>query len=268
MGLSLGAGRWLARASAPTLRMSSLNIGFAANVVPAAARQALESGADFVLLQDAGGVGPRLTPLLDGWTVRVDGEFVLATRHPIREVFVPPPLEYAKGTGGAHYVQYTLETPLGLIDVFNVHPTTPRPALEELRGTGLRYEILSGRLFAGAASEAVEWNAFRRNRQVAGIAARAAASPNAVVIAGDTNLPGLSRILNDQLGAFDDAFARAGLGFGYTFPAKRPWMRIDRVLTNGKLVALESSVWVAPATDHRGISAVVARRSPPSALGR
>ena len=77
----------------------------------------------------------------------------------------------------------------------------------------------------------------------------------------------MSRILNDQLGAFDDAFARAGLGFGYTFPAKRPWMRIDRVLTNGKLVALGSSIWTAPATDHRGISAVLARRSD-SAVGR
>jgi len=158
-------------------------------------------------------------------------------------------------------VHYTLDTPIGPVDVLNVHTTTPRPAIEEIRGNGLRGEILSGRLFSGKASAAVDWNAFRRNRQVAGIAARAAASPNPLIIAGDTNLPHQSRMLREHLGTFDDAFVRAGVGFGYTFPANRPWMRIDRILVNRKLVALKAWVWDAAASDHRGIAATLVRRS-------
>ncbi len=56
----------------------------------------------------------------EGWNVRSDGEFFLASRYPIRDVLVPPDLSYAQGIGGAHFVCYSLETPLGLVDVFNV----------------------------------------------------------------------------------------------------------------------------------------------------
>lgn len=262
MGLSLGPDRWRAPAAGPVLRVLSLNVGFAADTATAVARQAAATGADVVLLQDAGRTVPqRITRLLQGWSVRTDGEFVIATRHRIREVYVPPRLVYAQGSGGAHYVHYALDTPIGPVDVLNVHPTTPRPAIEELRGNGFRGEILSGRLFSSRAGGAMDWNVFRRNRQLEGIAARAAASPNPLVIAGDTNLPHQSRMLREHLGPFDDAFVRAGVGFGYTFPAKRPWMRIDRVLMNRKFVALEAWVWDAPATDHRGIAATLARRA-------
>jgi endonuclease/exonuclease/phosphatase family metal-dependent hydrolase len=262
MGFSPGIGRWLPRPAGPTVRVMSLNVGAGPATIPVVVEQVQQFGGDILLLQDAGArVALRLEGLLEGWTVRADGEFVIAARGAIREVYVPPPLVYATGSGGAHYVHYTLETPLGLIDVFNVHPTTPRPAIEEIRGVGLRYEIASGRLFAGKARDAVAWNAFRRNRQVSGIAARAAASPRAVIIAGDTNLPGLSWTLNEHLGGFRDAFRWAGLGFGYTFPSRRPWMRIDRILTSRHLRALESGVGTATPSDHRMVFAVLARQA-------
>jgi len=262
MGFSPGFGRWLPHPAGPTLRVMSLNVGSGPAAVPAVVEQVRRFGGDILLLQDAGAsVAHRLEELLEGWTIRADGEFVIAARYVVREVYVPPPLVYARGTGGAHYVHYTLETPLGVIDVFNVHPTTPRPALEEIRGIGLRYEIVSGRLFAGKAGSAVAWNAFRRNRQVSGIAVRAGASPHAVIVAGDTNLPGLSWTLNDHLGGFRDAFRGAGLGFGYTFPSRRPWMRIDRILTNHHLRALESGVGAATPSDHRTVSAVLVRQA-------
>ena len=91
----------------------------------------------------------------------MDGEFVLATRYRFgfRDVFVPPDLVYPQGRGGTHYVHYPLETPLGLVEVFNVHPTSPRPGLEEVRGNGLREEIISSRLLSGKTSGPVEWNA-------------------------------------------------------------------------------------------------------------
>ncbi len=262
MGLNPGIGRLSVRPSGPVIRVMSFNIKYASPNNPRVLAQAREFGADLVLMQDAGGRGePAWKQAWAGWNVRADGEFVVATRHAIRDAYVPPALVYPQGTGGAHFVRYTLETPLGLVDVFNVHPTSPRPGLEEVRGNGLREEIVSGRLFAGKASGPAEWNAFRRNRQVAGIVEQANASARAVIIVGDTNLPGLSRILGDHLGRYRDAFSEAGRGFGYTFPSRRPWMRLDRVLTNDRLRALDFHVADAALSDHRCVFAVIASKA-------
>lgn len=258
MGFSPGLGRFSPRPDGPSLRVMSFNVKFWAAKASVAAAEARKLDADIVLVQDASrGKHPELPAAFEGWHVRQDGEFVLATRFPVRNVHVPPSLVYPRGTGGAHYVHYTLETPVGLVDVFNVHPTSPRPGLEEVRGSGLRDEIVSGRLFEGRASGPAEWNAFRRGRQVAGIAARASASTNAVIIAGDTNLPGLSWILSENLGTYRDAFAQAGVGFGYTFPSRRPWMRIDRILTNTRLRARDVRVGDATPSDHLSVFAVL-----------
>jgi endonuclease/exonuclease/phosphatase (EEP) superfamily protein YafD len=259
MGFSLGSVRRLGPTPGPVIRVMTFNVSFGAPGAPAVLAQARESEADIVLLQDTGaGMVAALEQALEGWQFNHTGEFLLATRFPIRATYVPPALEYPQGTGGAHYVQYTLETPLGLVDVFNVHLTSPRAGLEEVRGNGLREEVTSGRLLAGKASGAVEWNAFRRRRQVAGIAERASAIRNAVIVAGDTNLPGLSWILGENLGHYRDAFNQAGLGFGYTFPAKRPWMRIDRILTNSRLMAIAARVGQPTLSDHRAVFAVLA----------
>ena len=259
MGLNLGTGRFSTRASAEVIRVVSYNIGFGGRDIPGVVAQVRAFSPDLVLLQDA---SPRLehdlTAAFEGWNVRVDGQFFVASRSPIREVWVPPAIVYDRGTGGAHFVRYTLDTPSGLVDVFNVHPTSPRQGLEEVRGNGLREELTSGRLFAGKAGALVEFNAFRRQRQIEALTAVVATSLRPVIIAGDTNLPGLSWILGERLGHFRDAFSQAGLGFGYTFPARRPWMRIDRILTNYRLRALDFRVGDAVISDHRCVFAIVA----------
>jgi endonuclease/exonuclease/phosphatase family metal-dependent hydrolase len=262
-GLNPGLGRLRPATAGPVLRVMSFNIAFGSQGVAAALSQAREFGADIVLLQDAQvAAEPRRRAMFAGWHVSSDGEFFLATRFEIRASHVPADLTYPQGTGGAHYVQHTLATPAGLVDVLNVHPTSPRAGLEEVRGNGLRDEILSGRLFTGKASKPAEWNAFRRRRQVAGIAERAQASRNAVIVAGDTNLPDLSWMLGEYLGGHRDAFRQAGFGFGYTFPAKRPWLRIDRILTNDRLRAIEFRVGGVTSSDHRAVFAVLAADSP------
>jgi vancomycin resistance protein VanJ len=259
MGLNPGLGRLFGRPAGPAIRVMSFNIDYGRLGIPAVVAQFRTFEADVVLLQEAGAQSEAdVRTAFDGWNIRADGEFFLASRYPIRDVFVPPPLVYPQGTGGAHFVRYALETPLGLVDVFNVHPTSPRPGLEEVRGNGLREEIVSGRLLAGKASGPVVWDAFRRGRQVAGIAEQANASVRPVIVAGDTNLPGLSRILGEHLSRYRDAFVQAGRGFGYTYPATRPWMRIDRILTSDRLRAVEFHVGGVTPSDHRGVFAVLA----------
>jgi endonuclease/exonuclease/phosphatase family metal-dependent hydrolase len=88
-----------------------------------------------------------------------------------------------------------------------------------------------------------------------------------VIIAGDTNLPGASWVLCTTLDGYADAFAEAGAGFGYTFPAgtgeqtdgtrsnRVPWMRLDRVLTNDAFRPLAVRVVPTTVSDHGAVVA-------------
>ncbi|MBP1780129.1 MAG: Endonuclease/exonuclease/phosphatase [candidate division NC10 bacterium] len=127
MGFNPGIGRLMDQASGPSLRVMSFNVSFGRPGMASVIEQAQAFGADTVLLQDAKArFADELRNGFQGWNLRIDGEFVLATRHRLRNVFVPPDLTYPQGKGGAHYVHYTLETPLGLADVFNDN-AAPRP---------------------------------------------------------------------------------------------------------------------------------------------
>jgi vancomycin resistance protein VanJ len=186
--------------------------------------------ADVILLQAANdSMGARMEERFPGFVTRQDGELVISTRFPIREATVPEPLPSG---APAMFVRYVLETPSGPLEVFNIHPYSPREALFE-RGA------------------LVDDDVSRREAQV-GAAMRAARSAGApFVIAGDTNLPGLSRIARRHFGELNDAFDDAGTGFGYTFPAKYPWMRLDRVLSGRGIRFVEAHVAPRGASDHR-----------------
>jgi endonuclease/exonuclease/phosphatase family metal-dependent hydrolase len=87
----------------------------------------------------------------------------------------------------------------------------------------------------------------------------ASAETGPVLIAGDTNLPGLSETLTANLSNFSDGFREAGAGFGYTFPVGHPWMRIDRMFTTKELAFTSFSVGCRWTSDHLCISAEVKR---------
>jgi vancomycin resistance protein VanJ len=258
MGLNAGVLRATEGRAGPSFRLVSYNVDagrFQAGVV----EQVRALAPDVVLLQEAySGFEPYLKAAFEGWHIRGDGEFFIASRFPIGDVLLPPPISYAQGTGSARFVRYTLQTPLGLVDAFSVHFTSPREGLEEVRGMGIREEVSSGRLFAGAARERVEFNAYRRRRQVEGVMRAAASSSNPIVIAGDTNMPGLSWIIGELTGGFRDAFEQEGQGFGYTFPATSPWMRLDRILISDRLRVSEFRVGDSVASDHLCVFAVIA----------
>jgi endonuclease/exonuclease/phosphatase (EEP) superfamily protein YafD len=103
-----------------------------------------------------------------------------------------------------------------------------------------------------------------RALQVQAVAEAARSESDAVLIAGDTNLPSLSLILNRELAGFQDGFTKAGWGFGYTFPTTRgDWMRIDRMLANDKLRFVHFEVGDSPVSDHDCIVADLQRAPSP-----
>jgi Endonuclease/Exonuclease/phosphatase family len=173
-------------------------------------------------------------------------------------VYLPPKLDIpGSQPRSARFVRYRVDTPAGPLQVINVHPVSPRNGLEEARGDGFLHGLLRGRIGSDEGIATLRTNSLLRLHQARAIAAEAQRSAHPVLIAGDTNMPGLSWILASTLGEYRDAFAVAGRGFGYTYPATRPWMRIDRMLGDRRLVFHRCQVLPDIASDHLAVLADV-----------
>jgi vancomycin resistance protein VanJ len=96
-----------------------------------------------------------------------------------------------------------------------------------------------------------------RNRNAEALAKAVAAEQNErMVLLGDMNSTMDDRALDGITSQLHSAQDKAGNGFGFSWPAKFPMIRIDQILTRG--VDPRSS-WVLPATgsDHRPVAACV-----------
>lgn len=194
-----------------------------------------------------------------GYHTDFDDEFMIASRWPIVDKFFPESFPHTYHR--PNFVRYTLQTPYGLIDVFDMHPRSPRTGLEALRGRGLRTRLKSGEL-PPEDVDAFEDNTALRRAQVEAVAEAVRKAKNPVLVAGDTNLPTLSWLFHKELGQLRDGFSEVGSGLGYTFPTKRPgsWMRIDRILCDDHFRFLSFTVGDKIASDHRYVLAELTKR--------
>jgi endonuclease/exonuclease/phosphatase family metal-dependent hydrolase len=263
MGLEINAARALGAGG--ELRVVSYNVAMGRFGLDEVLRQIDEFAPNIVLLQEANGrhAKPLAAHYEQDWHVHTHDQFFLASRFPIKDVYLPPKLDLPPVPRSARFARYTLETPVGEVDVFNVHPISPRDGLDELRGQGLSYELRSGRLLRTSANAIghIEPNTRLRARQVAEIGAQVAGSERPVIVAGDTNLPGLSRLLATHLlNGLEDGFSAAGRGLGYTFPAKHPWMRIDRIMASDRLRFVTFETGRGLGSDHLCVFAALTAR--------
>jgi len=251
MGLVVPVPR-LARDNAPTIRLLSYNINSAMSGVGKIAEEVERYSPDVVFLQEIA-QGDELKRVLRSRypTVDVSGQFLAATRYTIESMVDPERLPFEGRERSPRFVEYVMDTPIGRVALYNVHPLSPREDFYVLRGRGLRSEILSGRIFSGAAGPRILANAGLRELQVRAIAEAAGRDHDPVVIAGDTNLPDPSPVLARYLSRFRDGFVEAGSGFGYTYPNdRRPWMRIDRIFATDDLRFVRFQVGTSVASDH------------------
>lgn len=243
------------RVEGPTIRVLSYNVWQGMRGSSALRAEVLAARPDLVLFQTSSREADRVfeDPYFARWTVRREARLTLASRYPVGDCRTA---EGLSTESGPPFVRCTVATPLGLVDVFNVHAISPRRGLDRLR-----LAARSGRFPDAAAVAEVLGNRDVRERQIRGLAEAAAASVNPVLIAGDTNLPGGSRILRRHLSSYRDAFEEAGAGFGYTFPTVdgRPWMRIDRALAGAGLRFVAARPGGDEASDHRPLFIEVAR---------
>jgi endonuclease/exonuclease/phosphatase family metal-dependent hydrolase len=178
----------------------------------------------------------------------------VATRFPILSLETAG-VPSVNGPPCAHAV---LDTPLGPLDVFNIRPQSARYEIGAARRRGLRQRVreLMAEMWSGQTHELTAL----REAQVRSISEAIARATHPVLVVGDTNLPGGSLYLRRYLGHLGDAFVEAGWGFGYTHPAKLPWMRLDRVLLGPGLHAVSFRVLGRRVSAHRPVVADIVRR--------
>jgi endonuclease/exonuclease/phosphatase (EEP) superfamily protein YafD len=258
MGLGLHLGGARARTPAALhFRLFTLNTGLGKNGTGEILDRIHGANPDVIALEEvADDDVEALRAGLPGYTFRHLDQFVIASRFPLEEEVVPPPIWSEGRTESAQYAHCRLITPAGPIHLFAVHPVSPHDAFDRLRGRGLRYELLSGRILGAASARAMEANTRLRLEQIRALATDAAKSAEPVIIAGDTNLPGLSWAFSHWLGGFSDGFTEVGRGFGYSYPAQRMvWMRIDRILAGPRFRFLEVAPISPRISDHLAVAA-------------
>jgi len=114
---------------------------------------------------------------------------------------------------------FELNLPTGRILFFNLHLASPHAALGEMLNSPTR---------AGAMLCA---NSKRRRFESQAIRRRAAEAGDAVVLAGDFNMPPDDPTFRNGWSGYSDAFSDRGFGWGHTYATHRGSLRIDHILT-------------------------------------
>jgi endonuclease/exonuclease/phosphatase (EEP) superfamily protein YafD len=247
MGFRTGWRRWLPSAGGSHVRVVTLNVDGGELLVAQLPFLVKDWSADVVALQECGPALAAAARTLPGWNEHDEGELCLLSRFPIREARAMDrsALERVKegtaGIGGAGYVvRYALETPRGVVGFTNLHLETPRKGFEALFGGSDWFDV--DRLRANTILRDVESD----------LAARwVSQGRTPLLVAGDFNTPVESRIFRHRWGWLDDAFSRAGAGFGMTKYNGWIRVRIDHVLTGRGWHADRAVVGPDVGSDHR-----------------
>ncbi len=202
------------------------------------------AGADVVALQGCWGNVQIRWPA--GWNVYRAGELLVASRYPMRDnrslLGVYPPHRWPR----AYILGCVVQSPAGDIPFVSLHLPSPHDGIERLldRTTVIRPSkraamINQIALRRRAAEEVRGW--------IDGLS-------DAVIVAGDFNMPTDSAIYREFWSGLANAFSQSGLGFGYTeWPTVHGWqfgVRIDHILMGPRWRPQRS--WVGPdvGSDH------------------
>jgi vancomycin resistance protein VanJ len=242
MGMRAGWQGLLAGGSAEaTLRVATLNADDDPSAVVRLLSLMQRWGTDLAAIQECHPNTPEWVGYIPGWQLRADGGLCLLSRYPIERVEVMQfeELEGVRlaGIGGSSVAaRYAITLPERRIYLVNLHLETPRKGLEGLvlqrqvegvRDNLLLREIESRRTF--------EWVDEHRD---------------SLIVLGDFNQTVESALYRASWAAFDNAFSRAGWGFGMTKDNGRIRVRIDHILSGSGWRAHRA--WVGPdvGSDH------------------
>ena len=171
------------------------------------------------------------------WSVRGDGDLFLASQFPIVST------DRIVNDEGWRVIaaRYELKAPFGRLHLVNLHLDTPRQALELVRHPDRHL------------GEYLQETIDVRRRQSQKVAAWV---PNywmdvPLLVLGDFNLPPESKIFREYWGGYEDAFASAGNGYGYTKFTRWWGARIDHLLAGPGWRVTGCRVGPDVGSDHR-----------------
>jgi len=230
---------------APALRIATWNAG-GAESGPRPVLRVLEATApDILVLQECGRGRLDEAP---GWYVRRGHDTCLLSRFPLVEVAERDQSDMWKLAGSGAIVRYAFETPLGPLELTNVHLETPREGIEALLGSRLRGVPV---LEAKNGQREIEARVARRWVDQGTRALR--------VVAGDFNTPVESDLFRRHWRGYRDCFVAAGWGFGSTKRTRRIGTRIDHVLVGAGLECDDVQVGPWVGGDHAPLVATLRR---------
>ncbi len=170
---------------------------------------------DIVAVQEWGGYERAALRFAPGWHVHATSRLFLASRYPIKKIVDLGGYSTSEHAAVAHY---ELDTPVGVVHVFNLHAASTREGI---------YDTIHENQKGPAEVRA---NSARRRAQSKFVASKAAECQGPVLIVGDFNTPSDSSIFPEVWNDYTDAFTAAGWGWGYTFLGAKTTVRIDHVL--------------------------------------
>ena len=199
----------------PRLRVLTCNVQFADLKVDVLAGLIREARPDLVLLQECQLDDPGAVFGREGWHVRSEGEFFLASRLPIVRFST---LRRPDRPTRIVAVQADLSWEGRTIPVVSAHLMTPRFGLEAI----IRSPIGGAEAFRRVAGVQRAESALLR-RWVAN-------APGSLLLAGDLNLTPEHPLYRRDWSDYANAYSDSGLGLGRTMSTRRIGLRIDHVL--------------------------------------
>jgi vancomycin resistance protein VanJ len=177
---------------------------------------------------------PALKSALPDYHIERATELVVASRYPIKQVRTHVlPKDYVDRVA----MEAVLDVEGKPLTVFSIHLNTaiiPQHLIGNLKRLD-RY--MNG-------TSAV------RSGQINAILAATDKVSGPLLVCGDFNTPPRGQFYNRLRGHFTDTYAATATGTGWTFPSRRPLLRIDYVWLGGGVRPLNARVLASPASDH------------------
>ena len=224
------------------------------------AQEVAQHDPDILVMQDAGELMQRrqrepalAAGLFDGRQVYAHGQYIVASRFPLRDCH-PGDLAFR---GHAFDYVHCVITVRGMdIDLVTAHLLSPRRGLN-----ATRHEPVEG-------IDDWQQNFDDRLKQARKIAADIAGHARPMILAGDLNAAEASPVIRALLAqGLRDAFSSAGIGYGYSHGhALRvgfSFLRIDHILVSPEIGVVDAYPGGWKASEHRPVIAdLVLQRTP------
>lgn len=254
MGLRCNLADAVIAPPATAMTVVSCNVQFYKPNFPAVAKEILSYHPDVVALQDADENETLVKPFFKDWNIYHEGEFLIASRHPLKKIALCVTEVYGRETA----LICEVSAPAGKFRIASLHHMSPREGLASIRPGDVLKESgerpVEQEVMLRAA-EAMEVRAFIEKHR----------EDLPLLVVGDFNFPIESQMYQENYGDLTNAFDAAGLGYGYTilcttrtlWPTGCPWCRIDHILAGPEWKIHRGWAGTSNGSDHRCMAASV-----------